>query len=259
VGRLTGIGVLVTRPEHQAHHLCQLIEAEGGAPVRYPALVIKPRPDRAAVRAATGPADRYDLIIFISANSVRYGADFLDQRRDVPLAAVGQPTAAALNAAGYRVSVMPAEGASSEALLAMPQLAHMSGQRVLIVRGSGGRELLAEALAARGATVQYAEVYTREPARPSTQLQAEIEQLWRQGGIRAYAATSVELLEALVGIVTPRSRELMDSTALVTGSQRVADAAARLGLGSPILLADSPDDAALTGALVRWRSAQIGA
>jgi uroporphyrinogen-III synthase len=259
VGRLTGIGVLVTRPEHQAHHLCQLIEAEGGAPVRYPALVIKPRPDRAAVRAATGPADRYDLIIFISANSVRYGADFLDQRRDVPLAAVGQPTAAALNAAGYRVSVMPAEGASSEALLAMPQLAHMSGQRVLIVRGSGGRVLLAEALAARGATVQYAEVYTREPARPSTQLQAEIEQLWRQGGIRAYAATSVELLEALVGIVTPRSRELMDSTALVTGSQRVADAAARLGLGSPILLADSPDDAALTGALVRWRSAQIGA
>jgi uroporphyrinogen-III synthase len=91
------------------------------------------------------------------------------------------------------------------------------------------------------------------------QLQTEIEQLWRQGGIRAYAATSVELLEALVGIVTPRSRELMDSTALVTGSHRVADAAARLGLGSPVLLADSPDDAALTGALVRWRSAQTGA
>lgn len=259
MGRLTGIGVLVTRPEHQAHHLCQLIETEGGASVRYPALVIKARPDRAAVRAAIGPADRYDLIIFISGNAVRFGADFLDHRRDVPLAAIGQPTAAALNAAGYRVSVMPAEGASSEELLAMPQLAHMSGQRVLIVRGSGGRELLAEALTARGATVQYAEVYTREPARPSAQLQAEIEQLWRQGGIRAYAATSVELLEALVGIVTPRSRELMDSTALVTGSHRVADAAGRLGLGSPVLLADSPDDAALTGALIRWRSAQIGA
>ena len=34
--RLTSIGVLVTRPEHQAHHLCQLIEAEGGAAVQYP-------------------------------------------------------------------------------------------------------------------------------------------------------------------------------------------------------------------------------
>ena len=36
--RLTGIGVLVTRPEHQGVHLCQLIEAEGGVAVDYPAL-----------------------------------------------------------------------------------------------------------------------------------------------------------------------------------------------------------------------------
>jgi uroporphyrinogen-III synthase len=86
-------------------------------------------------------------------------------------------------------------------------------------------------------------------------MQSGIEELWRQGGIRAYAATSVELLEALVGIVTPRCRELMDSTALVSGSRRVAEAATRLGLGSPVVLADSPDDAALTGALVRWRAA----
>jgi uroporphyrinogen-III synthase len=253
MNRLTGIGVLVTRPDHQAGHLCQLIEAEGGAAVRYPALAIRPRPDRAAVRAAVGPTDRYDLVIFVSANAVRFGADILAQRRDAPIAAIGQATAAALNAAGYRVSLMPAEGADSESLLALPQLALMSGQRVLIVRGSGGLDLLRDAMTVRGAQVQYAEVYIREPARPSAALQAEIEELWRQGGISAYTATSVQLLEALVGIVTPRCRGLMDSTALVTGSERVAAAAARLGLGSPILLADSPEDAALIGALVRWR------
>ena len=255
MARLTGVGVLVTRPEHQAHHLCQLIEAEGGAPVRYPALLIRPRPERAAVRAAIGPADRYDLVIFVSANAVRFGADLLEQRRDLRLAAVGQATAAALNAAGYRVSLMPAEGADTEALLAMPQLAHMSRQRVLIVRGVGGRELLADVLTERGARVQFAEIYTREPAHPGADLQAQVEQLWRQGGVRAYSATSVELLEALVGIVTPRCRELMDSTALLTGSRRVADAAIRLGLGSPLILADAPDDAALTSALIRWREA----
>ena len=134
---LTGIGVLVTRPEHQAEHLCQLIEAEGGAAVRYPALDIRPRPDRAAVRAAVGPADRYDLAIFVSANAVRFGADLLGERRDLPLAAVGQATAAALNAAGFRVSLMPEEGADSESLLALPQLAQMEGKRVLIDRGNG--------------------------------------------------------------------------------------------------------------------------
>jgi uroporphyrinogen-III synthase len=253
VKRLTGIGVLVTRPEHQAAHLCELIEAEGGATVRYPALVIRPRPDRAAVRAAVGPTDRYDLVVFVSANAVRFGADILDNRRDAPIAAIGQATAAALNAAGLRVSLMPAEGADSEALLALPQLADLSGQRVLIVRGTGGRDLLQEAMSARGAQVHYAEMYLREPARPATPLQTQVERLWRQGGIAAYTATSVDLLEALVGIVTPRCRELMDSTALVTGSERVAAAAGRLGLGSPILLADSQEDTALVAALVRWR------
>lgn len=253
MSRLTGIGVLVTRPEHQASHLCQLIEAEGGAAVRYPALVIKPRSDRAAVRAAIGPADRYDLVVFVSANAVRYGADILDQGRDRPVAAIGQATALALNAAGYRVTLMPDEGADSESLLALPQLAHLAGQRVLIVRGTGGRDLLQEVMSARGAQVQHAEVYIREAAYPSMERKAEIETLWRQGGISVYTATSVELLEALVGIVTPRCRELMHSTALVTGSNRVAEAASRLGIGSPILLADSPDDIALVGALVRWR------
>jgi hypothetical protein len=40
---------------------------------------------------------------------------------------------------------------------------------------------------------------------------------------------------------------------MVTGSRRVADAATRLGIGSPIVISDSPEDAALVGALVRWR------
>jgi uroporphyrinogen-III synthase len=253
VTRLTGVGVLVTRPERQAEHLSQLIEAEGGAAVRYPALDIRPRPDRAAVRAAVGPADRYDLAIFVSANAVHFGADLLGDRRDLPIAVVGQATAAALNAEGFRVSLMPEEGADSESLLALPQLARMDGRRVLIVRGTGGRDLLHDALTARGARVHYAEVYTREASYPSQERKAEVEALWRQGGIKVYTATSVELLEALVGIVTPRCRELLHSTALVTGARRVADAATRLGIGSPLILADSPEDAALVRALVRWR------
>ena len=182
--RLTGIGVLVTRPEHQAAHLCQLIEAEGGAAVRYPALDIRARPDRAAVRAAVGPADRYDFIVFVSANAVRFGADILGERRDLRVAAIGQATSAALNAAGYRVTLMPDEGADSESLLALPQLADLHGQRVLIVRGTGGRDLLFEAMTERGAQVQYAEVYTREAAYPSLERKAELETLWRQGGVK---------------------------------------------------------------------------
>lgn len=251
---LAGLGVLVTRPQLQAHRLCQLIEAEGGSALRFPALAIRPVPDRAAIRAALGPIDRYSLVIFVSANAVRFGADLLGQRRDLRLAAVGRATAQALNAAGHRVSVIPAGGADSEALLAMPELQHMSGQRVLVVRGRGGRELIAETLAARGAEVGYAELYEREPARPTPEALATLEELWRQGGIHVYTATSPDVLEALLGIVTPRCRELMDSTPMLTGAQRVADRAVKLGLGSPVILAERQEDESLVAALLCWRA-----
>jgi uroporphyrinogen-III synthase len=256
-GPLAGVGVLVTRPAHQAHHLCQLIEAEGGSAVSLPALLINPVADRPAVRAAVGPIDRYQLVIFVSANAVRFGGDLIAQRRDLRIAAIGRATAQALNAAGHRVAVMPAGGADSESLLAAPNLQHMAGQRVLIVRGKAGRELLGDTLRQRGAEVVYAEVYERAPAHPSRALLEQVEETWRHGGIGVYTATSGELLEALLGIVTPRCRELMDSTALLTGATRVADRAVRLGLGSPVILAAAPDDEALVAALVEWRAARL--
>lgn len=252
--RLAGVGVLVTRPEHQAHGLCRLIEAEGGSTVRFPALEIHAVPELPAVRAALGPVDRFHLVIFVSANAVRFGADLLAQRRDMRIAAIGRATAAALNAASHRVSVIPKDGYDSEALLACPDLRHMPGQRVLIVRGRGGRELLGDTLTERGASVTYAEVYDRRPANPSPQLLERVESSWRQGAVDVYTATSSDLLEALVGIVTPRCRTLMDSTALVTGASRVAERAAALGLHSPVILAEAPDDAALVTALVRWQT-----
>ncbi len=206
-----------------------------------------------------GPVDRFSLVVFVSANAVRYGIDLLGQRRDLRIAAIGRATAQAVNSAGHRVSLIPAGGSDSVALLAAPELRHMAGQRVLIVRGRGGRELLAETFRARGAEVVYADVYERTPARPSKQALDELEELWRQGGVDVYTATSSELLEALVGILTPRCRGLMDSTALLTGAARVADRAARLGLGSPVILAEAPEDEALVAALVTWRKARMQA
>ena len=119
---LEGIGVLITRPSHQAASLGRLFEAEGAAAVFFPAIEIRPLADARTSAARLGCLEHFELIIFSSANAVRFGAALLDQRRDLPLAAIGPATARALNQAGYRVSVQPPEGFDSESLLRHPRL-----------------------------------------------------------------------------------------------------------------------------------------
>jgi uroporphyrinogen-III synthase len=134
---LEGVGVLVTRPEHQAMPLCRLLEAQGATTWRLASLEIKPFGEQRAMSARIGALESYDLIIFTSANAVRFGAALLGEKRDLQLAAIGAATARALNHAGYRVAFTPAETPNSEGLLAHPRLEHLTGHRILMIKGRG--------------------------------------------------------------------------------------------------------------------------
>jgi len=187
---LSGIGVLVTRPEQQAMPLCRLLENQGAVALRLPAVDIKPLQRGRALAARLGALENFELIIFNSANAVRFGAALLDQKRDLCLAAVGPATAHALNQAGYRVAVQPAGGFDSESLLAHPKLEHVTGQRILLVKGSRGRELLEQELERRGAQVIAAEVYERVPAAPSESVLKALEEQFTAGAVHVIAAVT---------------------------------------------------------------------
>src|ERR1700688_4682573 len=148
---LHGVGVLVTRPELQAMPLCRLLETQGAITLRLPAVEITSFGDRRALAAQLGALEDFDLLIFSSANAVRFGASLLDQKRDLTLAAIGPATARALNLAGYRVAVQPRESFDSEGLLLHPRLEHPAGRRILIVKGVGGRPLLEQERGRAGA------------------------------------------------------------------------------------------------------------
>ncbi len=62
---------------------------------------------------------------------------------------------------GIAQVIAPTERFDSEALLALPELQNVSGWRVAILRGDGGRELLGDTLKARGAQVEYVTCYQR--------------------------------------------------------------------------------------------------
>jgi uroporphyrinogen-III synthase len=153
-GRLDGIGVLVTRPAHQAEGLCALIEARGGRAIRFPTLEIREPSDPALAEALLRTADSFDVLLFVSANAVDRAAAHLPKGPRAAIGAVGEATARALRTHGLEPSILPAGQWDSEGLLAAPALAEVHGRRVLIVRGEGGRPLLGEQLAARGAEVR---------------------------------------------------------------------------------------------------------
>ena len=72
-GPLRGAGIVITRPARQAAGLAGEIAAMGGNPLIFPAIVILPPEDEAALRAAQRELARYDIAIFVSANAVEYG------------------------------------------------------------------------------------------------------------------------------------------------------------------------------------------
>jgi len=250
---LEGLGVLVTRPEPQAGPLARRLASEGARVYRLPAIELLPRDDRARQRAALGPIDRFHWIVFVSANAVRFGAALLEGRRDLKLAAVGPATAAALNHAGFRVALVPQGGYDSEHLLESPEFRHVQGQRVLIVRGDSGRELLADVLEARGAEIQYAEVYERRCARPVPGAVAAVEAEWARGAIDVVTATSGELLRCLYEILSPQGRALLGKSVLLVGGARIGAVARQIGIAGPMVVASRPDDDGLVDALLKWR------
>jgi uroporphyrinogen-III synthase len=257
--RLAGLRVLVTRPRDQVAALAALIEAQGGTAIRFPVIEILPARDARAARAAMARLDEFSLVIFISPNAVRHGLALVDSMPvRARIAAVGESSAAALEEAGLQAVLRPADGASSEALLALPELggASVAGCRILIVRGEGGRQVLGCTLSKRGARVTYAEVYRR--ARPDVDAGGVVER-GRAGGIDAIVVTSVQGLENLFDMLGEGGTGWLERAGYVVIGERLRARARDLGVKEEPVVATRADDEALVEALIRWREAHVDA
>lgn len=240
--------IVVTRPGKQAGGLVDAIQAAGGRALRYPALEIE------AVRnskldAAIGSLSHSDLSIFISRNAVEQGLPRVRELGAVlsKVAAVGGATRRALESAGEREVLAPEGPADSEALLALQPLKDVAGKRVVIFRGEGGRELLAESLRSRGATVVYAECYRRiVPTIDVTALLAG----WSAGEVDAVTVSSAEGLANFVWLVGEPGRRLLRTTPLFLPHARVRSDAEALGAGKVVVAGASDEE--MLGALVAY-------
>lgn len=166
--------VVLTRPQGKNEALAQRLAAAGLSALALPALELKPLERQAG---QLPPPEHYDLIVFVSSNAARFYIDMLaGQGRPGPwpaatrAATVGAPSARYLRDAGCVPAshILHPDAQSdtqdSEGLWRVLEPMLGSFKRVLIVRGTSGREWLGGRFDQAGIQADRLALYDRQAA-----------------------------------------------------------------------------------------------
>jgi len=245
--------ILVTRPKHQAGHLCELITAQGGQAIAFPTIEIQPVKDLDKNLSRSNALSEYDFVIFVSRNAVKLAFDHYLNLASLPehitVFAIGAGTAEALSDLKIMNVIHAGVQADSEALLHLSEMQkeRLTGKKVLIIRGVGGREYLADNLKKRGASVDYAEVYKR--CLPGYDVKNS-HKIWQDIKPDAIVITSNDGLSNLLRLVPETDQPQLFATPLVLMSARSDNLAKELGFVSVTGIAIEKNDEGLLSALL---------
>lgn len=226
--------VLLTRPAQESMALAATLSEAGIFSCSLPLLDIEPVPVTPEQQAVFHDLGRYCAVIVVSKPAARLAVrQLLQSWPDLRWFSVGAGTAQVLADHGLSVHYPPT-GDDSEALLQLPALREAiarPGARVLILRGEGGRELLAQRLREQGASVDYLELYRRFlPAYDAGALTRCI-QLERLNGLVVSSGQGFVHLKALAGPDWPQVAQLplfvpsprVEEMARAAGAEKVVD------------------------------------
>ena len=229
--------VVLTRPQADSERLSQVLQREGFQTRVTPVMTVEAIPTAEQAPAPSVSDDA--LCIFISANAVRFGlprmGSALARDSDLTVIAVGNKTRDTLAAEGIQAQV-PVR-ADSEGLLAMPALSAPDSRDVVIVKGEGGRELLASELTGRGARVTEWACYRR--CWPEVDVSGLIE---ISAGL-IFQASSGEMVSRLSELLAGGGQADLFQSSIIVPSDRVARLATEIGWGQVIRAEDASDDA----------------
>ncbi|MEO9275658.1 uroporphyrinogen-III synthase [Marinomonas sp. 5E14-1] len=183
--------ILITRPEPENTLSCERLTALGAQPITLPMLEIKALDspaDKAKIQSQIFNIDEFHYVIFVSKNAARLAADWLDTcwpmlPEKVHWIGIGQGTTQTLINEGIPALSNP--GNTSEALLEWMKPVKMTDQKVLIVRGIGGRTTLGDKLEEKGAKVSYLSLYERKKPEYKAQtffMLPDIDLIWVTSG-----------------------------------------------------------------------------
>ena len=253
-GRLQGQLILNTRPAHQQAELTSLLEQEGAQVLSFPVIDIVPPDSSLARQRLTHQISAYDILLFVSRNAVDGAFRYIDRSRLKPGVCFGVIGTATRSALAQQVTnldscILAGAPYSSETLLEADVLQQVTGKRVLILRGQEGRSLLGDELEARGAEVDYCEVYRRQlPVRDV----GDFEHLVANAFPTLVVLTSNAGMENLIKLVDPVAARRLRRIPWLLISERMRESAVKLGHNAPIIIAHSASDNGIQQATCAW-------
>lgn len=259
---LNSFNVLITRPKIQGEKLAQHLQSLSLKnltiyPHCYPLLSYQISDNHKQFQPLISPnkiqedsfrfKPNLPIVIFVSAAAVEYAQKIIpaSQWKYSQVLCVGSATQDALNK--LKIAAKCPDIQDSDGLLNLPELHNVIDKHIIIVRGDGGRELLAQGLIKRGAQITYIESYKRiwHPL--------DIKQIdtWYAQKINCIVVTSNALLESVVHLLKDTDNHWKNICLWIVASQRIAKNAQALGL-SNVINANGASDQAISRAILSY-------
>lgn len=221
------MAVLVTRPDEQGRTLCQQLNDAGISALHLPLINIVPG---ISLSGIADELSQFDIIIAVSQHAVTLtNQAVVDNMSQWPAKAtylaVGQKTAHVLSKVTRQKVHYPQVG-DSEHLLALKPLQNITNQRIVILRGNGGRELIFDTLISRGAVVEYREIYKRENIAFRSEM---LVPFWQDRKIKQLVITSSGQLNHFISQIADEYLEWVLELTLYVPSERIVQEALSLG------------------------------
>ncbi len=251
---LFGRTILVTRARHQASALSAHLEVLGARVIECPTIELVPVAEAATLEATFEELSSYSWVIFTSANAVSFFLESLwESGRDVRafgearLCVIGPATRNALERWRLRVALQPETYVAESLVEALHARGDLRGERVLLPRAKGARDVLPEELRAMGAEVTELALYR---AVPPARLADEALGALRRGEVDFVTFTSSSTVRHFCDMVGEEAPELLRGTCAAAIGPVTRAAAKARGLAVDVTATKSTIEG-LTEAILR--------
>lgn len=250
---LSGLRLWVTRPRDQAAGLIAAIKSLGADVAALPLLEIAPPANFTPLDTALAQLEQFDLAIFVSPSAINAVCDRLSRSwpQSVPVAVMGPGSVQRAEECGMQNIISPDRQFDSAGLLQMPQLQAISGKKIVLFRGDGGREDLPQTLRERGADLTLIQAYRRlPPAFDEAHLRAEL-----NAGCDGIVITSSEAVHYLFRLAGEQTRLQLQSHLYFAPHARIVAALTEEGAHHAVLTAVG--DTGITATITQYFSPEL--